>query len=536
MNTIGFQNFRGFQSFPEIDLGDITLLVGGNNSGKSTLVKALLLCMDNIRSFQQSAKRNIFPYPQFRFDANEWHDMKINLFKYALCNKASDNTIRFVFTMFDNVRFEIHVQGDKDEDQVTGDVVYVKMEFQKEQRSFTVNYKEETMTYSVMGDSANQVTLLQHLEKDLEEAKRQLEASVKAEDLETISTRSEQVTKLEQQIAIVRNEDEGDGGGLKEDAVLLPNVTSYTVHLEEHNEFMGIKGLPFIIGNFEGYRGLAKPEEDADDYEEKYSEWEEDQKAYLFFRNESGLMTNCMFRALTQLSAMRVEYISAHAASQNAIYNIADRNDYFAKVIHRFYQCHVSEGDPADVFLRTWMEKFGIGTGYEIKQEEGVAYQVSIFNEDGESVRLGDKGMGSIQIMGLLFHCAAIISEFNLAEGQRPNEMYPIVLIEEPEQNLHPRLQSLLAELFFEMNKMYHCRFIVETHSEYLIRKTQVIVAEENYVDEKDLKDNNPFMVYYLPSDGSMPYDMHYRTDGKFANEFGSGFFDTASNLAFELF
>lgn len=49
MNSIGFNNFRRFANFPEMDLGDITLLVGGNNSGKSTLVKALLLCIDNAR-------------------------------------------------------------------------------------------------------------------------------------------------------------------------------------------------------------------------------------------------------------------------------------------------------------------------------------------------------------------------------------------------------------------------------------------------------------------------------------------------------
>lgn len=42
MNSIGFNNFRCFASFPEMDLGDITLLVGGNNSGKSTLVKQSL--------------------------------------------------------------------------------------------------------------------------------------------------------------------------------------------------------------------------------------------------------------------------------------------------------------------------------------------------------------------------------------------------------------------------------------------------------------------------------------------------------------
>ena len=56
-NKIGFSNFRKFANFPEIDLGDITILVGGNNSGKSTLVKAFLLCVDNLRMMRMSDRR-----------------------------------------------------------------------------------------------------------------------------------------------------------------------------------------------------------------------------------------------------------------------------------------------------------------------------------------------------------------------------------------------------------------------------------------------------------------------------------------------
>ena len=44
--TIECQNCRRFATFPSMLLGDITVLVGGNNSGKSTIVKALLLCVD----------------------------------------------------------------------------------------------------------------------------------------------------------------------------------------------------------------------------------------------------------------------------------------------------------------------------------------------------------------------------------------------------------------------------------------------------------------------------------------------------------
>ena len=80
----------------------------------------------------------------------------------------------------------------------------------------------------------------------------------------------------------------------------------------------------------------------------------------------------------------------------------------------------------------------------------------------------------------------------------------------------------------------YNVHFIVETHSEYLIRKAQVLVAEKNYVNENELNDKNPFKIYYLPNDDK-PYEMKFRLDGKFSNEFGTGFFDESSNLLFEI-
>ena len=45
-----------------------------------------------------------------------------------------------------------------------------------------------------------------------------------------------------------------------------------------------------------------------------------------------------------------------------------------------------------------------------------------------------------------------------------------------------------------------------------------------------ELNDN----PYYIP-ENSKPYSLGYRKDGKFMESFGTGFYDEASNLAFEL-
>lgn len=78
------------------------------------------------------------------------------------------------------------------------------------------------------------------------------------------------------------------------------------------------------------------------------------------------------------------------------------------------------------------------------------------------------------------------------------------------------------------LNQEYGFKFIIETHSEYLIRKTQVIVGD-NFKTEEDLK-KNPFKVYYFPADG-IPYDMGYTTSGLFKEKFGDGFINEAGRL-----
>jgi predicted ATPase len=51
-----------------------------------------------------------------------------------------------------------------------------------------------------------------------------------------------------------------------------------------------------------------------------------------------------------------------------------------------------------------------------------------------------------------------------------------VLLIEEPESNLHPALQSKLAVFFVELANKYNKQIIIETHSEYIIRKIQYVV------------------------------------------------------------
>ena len=66
------------------------------------------------------------------------------------------------------------------------------------------------------------------------------------------------------------------------------------------------------------------------------------------------------------------------------------------------------------------------------------------------------------------------------------------ILVEQPELHLHPKLQAKLMEVLVKYNDEYReNKFIIETHSEHMIRKVQVMIAKGD-LDKDDV------VVYYF--------------------------------------
>ena len=567
MNTIGFNNFRRFATFPEMDLGDITLLVGGNNSGKSTLVKALLLCVDNLKLMSSYTKTNIFEFgaPKFRFDANEWHDVKIKTFSRAIHNKpvpvidlGSDeektelpSEMRFVFTI-GSFRFVFDVYGERDGDEVTGEVSYISIEDRGNMVKYDVSFKSHDMCYSVLGSTSERETLIKRLYRDHKSAKEELEKlSDEGNDIAAISSQSEKVASLEKRIEEFVNPDDNE---LPEDfdyeQALRQQFRNFHAHeytttswdylpLEFYYSQLNGNLLVDLIGNFIQFAknpGAAAPKdiEDPNEYGVAMQEYMRIQAAREDLKQEEDKIRKSQEDLKALLNSFKIEYITAHAANQNTIYNTADRNDYIAQTVHGFVRAKIARGQKEYAFVTDWMRKFGVGHDFDVISIDGEAYRVKIKDEDNSTVNLADKGMGSIQLMILLLRLATILREYepqNIVALEESDQLrYPTIIIEEPEQNLHPKVQSQLADLFLYLNREYFCRFLIETHSEYIIRKTQVIVAEQDYKNENDMKEHNPFMVYFFePNASDRPRRMDYAVSGAFKEKFGEGFFDEAS-------
>lgn len=230
-------------------------------------------------------------------------------------------------------------------------------------------------------------------------------------------------------------------------------------------------------------------------------------------------------------------YLSANLTKQSALFSIRDKNNALAQAIHDYQQLNILVGEEEQRFVLEWMKAFDVGDNFNIKMFSGEAYEMKINSSSGD-VHLADKGMGSIQVMALIMKLACAIRRRALIYI-RPGALesykeYPVqttIIIEEPELSLHPALQSKLADLFLDVYKRYGINFIVETHSEYLIRKTQLLVKDNDF---EVAPNENPFSVIYF-DDIKGPYRMKYREDGKFIEDFGKGFYDESALLTLNL-
>ena len=123
MRQIGFKNFRKFEDFHVIDLSPITIFVGENNAGKSTVVKAMLSIVDFLKSSMfddlpsEAVEKDFFDRAKetllnknFYFNKNYF--AHIGTFSRAIYNKSIDNKITFVIAIED-YKYEVTVEGNK---------------------------------------------------------------------------------------------------------------------------------------------------------------------------------------------------------------------------------------------------------------------------------------------------------------------------------------------------------------------------------------------------------------------------------------
>lgn len=306
-----------------------------------------------------------------------------------------------------------------------------------------------------------------------------------------------------------------------------------------------------------------------------------------------------------------VYYVGASRAEIKRLYSVDDSGkDAFGDILVKYMSLQQEENrdfrydiginfkapeervaKPGD-FMNKWLRKFKIAHSISFRNTaEGIGVMVYLHSDENDEAGhlLADEGYGITQLISILLSVEICIMESRQGKFVecRDNQYekylnfihkdYPVVqdtpcafplegtvVIEEPETHLHPRYQSLLADMFMDAYTTWNIHFVIETHSEYLIRKFQTFVAtyDKDFSDKvingsPDLKygrkmylledkfqnslNRDEISIYYLYDNEERPIDepqvkkMELQEDGRLITPFGPGFFDVADNLAMEL-
>lgn len=479
MKSFGFKNFRKFENFPMIDLGGINILVGTNNSGKSTAIKALMLTLLNAKREQtsymryESEKSMLPPFLYvFDFSFEVLEHLYLGDFKSALNYNDKTKEISISFeeggTYF-SFSFTSHID-ERPSAYFTKSTVYnehlgIKYDYvfnnsDLKHRGFLPRHGSVNCKFTVPA-------------KDMDNFRKSIEEHITIYDhLRDNSKKAYgELAQFEKCL-----EDCKDG----------KDVFTLTYDFFRGHQYKSFGGATPHCG---------------------------------FLKDFFSKRNNVIVKDFKSLPA--VSYIETHNASHRLLLDKEDKNNYLAQTVSLYLRnCGEDPHKSETGFISKWMREFEVGAYLDIIDVYGEAYRVNVIDSDGHNVPLAHKGTGTIQLVTLLMRLAS----YEAGKDRR------IIVIEEPEQNMHPALQSKLADLLYEVWKESNgnLQFVVETHSEYLVRRLQVIAARLIFDGEKYTKEvNEDFKVYYFPEEGT-PYSLNFRNDGHFERKFDEGFFDEA--------
>lgn len=267
-----------------------------------------------------------------------------------------------------------------------------------------------------------------------------------------------------------------------------------------------------------------------------------------------------------KIDSLNKVYFLPTTRGRNREWFIDEQNSEDIQIVRDFSGIYLKNHPQIENFVNFWIGKgeidkldeegkkiqkgFKIGKELFVFRDEAIGLtKIFLVNFDGTKTPLVDLGYGISQLLPIIMKIAIIAHknllsyqyDFDNQDGSYRETIYfnpATLLIEEPEANLHPSLQSKMAELFIDAASRFNIQFLIETHSEYLIYKFQEYIGRKivspsdvkmyYFNDQNDirqgLKDKYISQVK-IDADGSIDYEKY----------FGKGFFDEQTNLKLSL-
>lgn len=589
MKKITISNFRKIKDTWTFDLAPITFLTGTNNSGKSTLIKSFLVLEDYFSSNNHFVlKFNGSNYGKHKIEnmtkAFNKFNLKDGIKDLRFSCELNDMTVDLDFTRRDpndSDGFLKSMKLTKDEssnlfiEHIWSKEYQMEIDQQMLEEEESMSKSESSSAYYSMlaADIKGEINVRENkiakVNSDLKQVKKDIKR-VESGDKDLIldyagKLPNSKVSFEDSALAmssIIETERQLRKFilQLKEEVKTLHTKYKDITKLIEVNEKESkygaerIKYSPqFSIDNYQGSQ-LTIADIIKDNLPKYLVDKTGNSRKGNDFKNadESLEMVKAikLGDSILKTLSFKLIHLSPHRSNQSKLFVYDNKDVDIAELLESFQGRHISQIQELKDFIKKWLKIFDIGEDFRIRSYESSAATVEVFG-DGDWINLSDKGFGAGQIftiilsiyksyadtVGQMFYFDFENDLNSESEADITTATYKkiktkiIILIEEPEANLHPSLQSKLAELFLEAYRKFNIQFIVETHSEYLIRQTQVLVKESTKLNNIF---TNPFAVYYFGADKG-PYQMEYDEEGKFIQDFGPGFFDQSRKLTRKL-
>ena len=547
------QNFKGFRQSVSINITDLNILTGKNNAGKSSLIELinvlyLSLSSDGLNTLKFSELENFSSFDKALNYYTDSDEIVLN-FDYNLKYFGPEKTfhVKFVFVKSINNPLDGFLKS--------VEYYFIKLETPRE-LVFSLNHSESIRKYPSSEkklrpepmDSVyycNMPLIMNLVDSMIENAKtekdkikqmaRKFTFDDMIKDVPTIkefttSIYSNEYNKIEFKKSTGYIEYFDYKGFLKDfDSSSIGTIYNYN-DLDNHTISKSklcersIELQAVLSSSISADGSIAKIKNDFErrltDIDEKEGLLPKElQIQNLKVTQFGNLIFDSIIREfLTPLNRKSIKY------EKPTIVDVS-KNKKLNNLLKKMYNSNIASDSIEYNFFKFWLNEFGYGQEYRLTENN---HNIEITFDKNKKLDSFGRGLQSLIKTLITITCTAHSNYVG------PNIGYSssLVILIEPESNLHPDLQSKLADLLVDSNNKFKIQFIVETHSEYLIRKLQY------WTSMGTIKPGATTLNYFDHDKGWKTIIINEITideDGNLSDDFGPDFIDHAPKLMLDL-
>lgn len=579
LTHFGVGNFKVFNELTDFELAPLTILTGKNNSGKSSLIKALMLFKKNLKpnrpiSMWGNNLKSSFEELEFGFP-----ELKLGSPNEIFNFNSKREVINFNFPINNlmlpkgqlRLNYQVKEKKECDDEKLelktfsiyNDNKVIVKFDYQLIDNNIIVVENHIQIDFLYFINRVREIHKIYFNKRDTDFKKIEFGERIGLFKISQSQKSSKEVEPFWELLSsdklIIGFDNMGHGELNVEESDLQKIQILFIKVFKKGFKFSGTQVPGCINKFFSNYSYLIDEQilnifNQDDILKRKYHDQilfytkgtsflfdEKVSRPYVktvlhpFFDYIKSLINNIFSDFID--SWENVSYLPSIRAKNERLYMVS-KEGYAIQEFDQHSFERITRNEKLNQFLLSVLRDFEIGENIKVTTYQRTATEIKIIRKDRD-ILLSDLGFGYAQLVPIILTIFKTAEKWSYWKYKNEEDVSilpnPIILIEEPESNLHPDFQAKLADLFVDATRLFGIQFIIETHSEYLIRRLQYLTAR---------KDINPddISIYYfnnpnkIKADEKQIFKIEVRKDGILKQDFGSGFYDQATNSTFDLF